>query len=748
MAIENIIKGEPDWHLKINNNIGELNGNTTLNANKIGNLTTDVASHSTQLSDIVQEQTTQNANIGLKANQNALDTTNANVANNTATISTHTSQIATNTSAIASLASGSPKGVYTTLALLQTAFPTGNTNTYIVSADGCWYYWNGSAWTSGGIYQSISISDNAVSEAKLKDLLSADLFTYTGGETGGYYAWNYVWTASAGKNVSARIPVSYLDVVKFDIKSTSYKELIAFDSSGNCVYYNSSALNASTGAYYFTISNKAWAYISVQNDISANGLLINSVKKFASPNWTTYLFNQKIQSTTDSINTINTTITGTKNAMRYNYVDHDSYVVGTYSKATPPVFASDGLNVYKIYTVAEGQTLKIHPYGNPYIAVYFCTNDSGTFISGSLYTVSSYNNTYQTFTVPTGATKLYVACEKNCIDYTYVERYGINKNPTQWNDKSAVIFGTSIPAGFGAGINGLDTTNYRENSYPLLMAHYLSMTITNEAVGSSCVCCRKQSLVNPTTNPYGFINNFEAVSRCLTNTIEQMQWIANWINYKINSGTYGNSGTYDSSVFTSAFPTTWTTTDTNYIKSYSYENKLVVNHLGNNRKDLYIFEHGHNDIGTDNFTTDTTGSNGMFSYSGCMNFLINLILTDNPRTKIVIMSHYDNQKHTGVNSIITAQKNVADYWEIPFLSLYDKLGMSQGTIKTTGYWDVTGYSDGSAWWVASGGTEQTISMVNLWLPDGTHPHTDKSGKANRHIAKQASELLKTVSVAY
>lgn len=56
---------------------------------------------------------------------------------------------------VQSVANGSPKGVYATLSALQSAFPTGNTNVYVVSADGKWYYWNSSAWASGGIYQSI-----------------------------------------------------------------------------------------------------------------------------------------------------------------------------------------------------------------------------------------------------------------------------------------------------------------------------------------------------------------------------------------------------------------------------------------------------------------------------------------------------------------------------------------------------------------------------------------------------------------
>lgn len=57
-------------------------------------------------------------------------------------------------SELSSVASGSPKGIYPTLADLQAAYPTGTSGIYVVNADGHWYYWSGSAWTDGGVYLS------------------------------------------------------------------------------------------------------------------------------------------------------------------------------------------------------------------------------------------------------------------------------------------------------------------------------------------------------------------------------------------------------------------------------------------------------------------------------------------------------------------------------------------------------------------------------------------------------------------
>ena len=54
---------------------------------------------------------------------------------------------------ISSIGNGT-QGVYDSLTALQTAFPNGTSGIYVTSDNGHWYYWNGSAWTDGGVYQS------------------------------------------------------------------------------------------------------------------------------------------------------------------------------------------------------------------------------------------------------------------------------------------------------------------------------------------------------------------------------------------------------------------------------------------------------------------------------------------------------------------------------------------------------------------------------------------------------------------
>jgi hypothetical protein len=80
------------------------------------------------------------------------------------------------TDVLNSIGDASPRGTYATLAALQTAYPAGATGIYVVTADGKWYYWSGSAWTSGGAYQTpLGIVQNT--GASTTNVMSQDIAT-------------------------------------------------------------------------------------------------------------------------------------------------------------------------------------------------------------------------------------------------------------------------------------------------------------------------------------------------------------------------------------------------------------------------------------------------------------------------------------------------------------------------------------------------------------------------------------------
>lgn len=84
---------------------------------------------------------------------------------------------------VQSLTNASPKGVYATLLELETAYPTGTTGIYLVSADGHWYYWDGEEWADGGAYMTanpdseLSLTSNNAAENSVitKNILETKL---------------------------------------------------------------------------------------------------------------------------------------------------------------------------------------------------------------------------------------------------------------------------------------------------------------------------------------------------------------------------------------------------------------------------------------------------------------------------------------------------------------------------------------------------------------------------------------------
>lgn len=77
---------------------------------------------------------------------------------------------------VASVTSGSPAGVYQTLASLQQADPD-HSRIYVVESDGEWYFWNNNTnqWKNGGVYQATLHTSNSV-KFNMLDTIIKDYF--------------------------------------------------------------------------------------------------------------------------------------------------------------------------------------------------------------------------------------------------------------------------------------------------------------------------------------------------------------------------------------------------------------------------------------------------------------------------------------------------------------------------------------------------------------------------------------------
>lgn len=158
--------------------------------------------------------------------------------------------------------SGSPKGTYATLSALQTAFPNGAVGIYVVTADGKWYYWNGSAWTVGGTYQSTGIAMSSIgpeflSFSALTGIKGKNLFNKSAVISNMYVANNngQLTTSPNGThNASEYIPITPATAYKI---SGTFEQGAFYDANKVYISGFSSASSVSVSpanAYYIRLT--------------------------------------------------------------------------------------------------------------------------------------------------------------------------------------------------------------------------------------------------------------------------------------------------------------------------------------------------------------------------------------------------------------------------------------------------------------------------------------------------------------
>lgn len=326
------------------------------------------------------------------------------------------------------------------------------------------------------------------------------------------------------------------------------------------------------------------------------------------------------------------------------------------------------------------------------------------------------------------------------LPYSYkVENYASVKNVnTQWMGKTILWMGTSIPEGKDTALN----SDGSGKSYPEMVAERLGATCINIALGSSMI------RANTRTGDYtdGYSHN---ILRAFSATSAEKEYvIENWdeIRQKLR-----DPDTY----------TTLSDADKENCRNSSYEVRLLPYLNGTYpMPDLFVIDHGHNDhkytledgstdigiaptsanIGTgkkiafDSNMFDGSSYSGLesvygslaklnqptiFKYSvnrncywGAVNFICTLIYKYNPRARIIFIGNLDDKQHEG---LCDAQVAIARDWCVPIIRMWEKLGFGNHVIPGTyNYW---------------GGTGLDLSQKQIYCKDGTHPHSDTTGKA-------------------
>ena len=389
--------------------------------------------------------------------------------------------------------------------------------------------------------------------------------------------------------------------------------------------------------------------------------------------------------------------------LNYYNVENMSRVIlkGTILKSSAYGFIDSNENVLDYESVSENteinKTLNI-PEGAKYLLVTTQT------ISG--LTLEAYKN----ISVSESVNNLKIDIEeiKSKIKSNY------------WEGKTIWLCGTSVPAGNG-----------KQNTYPYMLGQILNCTVINEAVGGSAICCKEKT----SSNWHNMPNDFSTAYRCFSNTLEEQEWV---IEQMVNGGIYEGKNM-----------------DANTVRGMSYEKKLIPYLDGTYPcPDLFIIEHGPNDLRSlDKEIYDENNPCDLTNYYGAMNFIIKTIFEYQPQARVVIMGHYENQSPKRVVTegqddygartiaargiVPTKQQKIAEIWNIPIYRTWEYMGWSQMKIKTKGKW-VNGY-----WQENYYDNPVEMTMLAYNLPDQSHPHSDKSGKANLKIAESLAEFLKS-----
>lgn len=498
---------------KINTLINEFNHAVVEGDSSLEAALAHVAENGTVFPSLKARLDDSDAEMSSKATKSELSITNTNIANNT--------------TIIASVASGSPKGVYATVPLLTAAYPTGNTNIYVVTGDikevdtltvntiptvasnatitlngvavnvaltlamttttlvatairntsftgwttggagavvtftkttsgtntaptfsagttgstasfavttpgvaldGKWYYWNSSAWTSGGTYQSTGIADKSITQGKLSfaaisGVPSKNLFDKATVTTG-YYAdfSSGLLGPNANYSTSDYIPISpssqyvktdnmqlaFYDSGKVYISGiTTGSAAITFTTPSNAKYIRFGVLNTMLSSYQLEPGGVSTVYEAYGAKVSKETIGFPALEGVKSKN----LFNK----TTVSVGKYVTHDTGELGVSAgYNASDYITILPSTnYVKRTNQRFAYYDSNKVFISGVLQSNLLTA-PVNAAYVRITVLNADLNTEqleLGTEATTYESYTYKLSPDNIPSSLRQIY----KNCI---------------------------------------------------------------------------------------------------------------------------------------------------------------------------------------------------------------------------------------------------------------------------------------------------------------------------------------------
>lgn len=356
--------------------------------------------------------------------------------------------------------------------------------------------------------------------------------------------------------------------------------------------------------------------------------------------------------------------------------------------------------VHQTVTVSPGEIYNVrgvsYSSGFPMWIVF---NSDGKQIAWEDYTRTSGSVVLsERIIIPEGGATLWINGHSQ-MTFISIEKAVSNNVSSHWKNKKIVWFGTSVPAG-NTGSGGAGA-----KAYPNLLADMIGATVYNEAIGSSRVRGGSFSDIS-TDDPMGWAG-MSAIGVMLSLSLSAAEkqaiandWDSKWKNIIANPESVDMSqiATYKAASWDSILP-----------------KYLTGGSVG--QCDAYVFDHGFNDHDITNGYTDLddvpSDLNDRTYWIGAMHYIIEKIIADNPKAKIIFIGHYNHDgDQTGrganydVKYVCEAQEKIATMFGATCIKTWEKLNINMTPITVNG--------------------SQT-NTLNLRYPDHVHPASDTTG---------------------
>lgn len=390
---------------------------------------------------------------------------------------------------LTSVASGSPQAVSSISDMTDTS------KTYVLTSDGYWYYYNGTSWVQGGLYQSTQVADNTITYNKLDNELKEDLKPSTNILSSKWISGKYIDTNGAEETVNStsyiEIPVTPFDEYKIDILY-----LTSVFGTQNVVYMfknNDTIISFKKGNEVTIDENNRFKEV-IEVPYNANKLIVNAYAEYTNfrVNTSNILKIEKYVVNNIKKDQLSEKLQSIFND-QYETVTPTLYVNNAYI-ATDDVVAYNGYNVYS-YDVQPGEKYKItskqlynNPilyFGNPNAEMTRTLNDNpytfqsiDEFIRGE----SGEQFTDYEFTIPPYCNKIYMSATslstltlKKSTNYKVnaenVDLQDIENKINILKDKTILFVGDSICAASTEGVKGWATL-IKENNPNAIIYNY------------------------------------------------------------------------------------------------------------------------------------------------------------------------------------------------------------------------------------------------------------------------------------